>query len=281
MALGRDPSSADAAIVTPRRAMAVSSAVYALFIALHLFIAQDAGAVVRGIVPGIGGWLGPAGWAIYAVVAAAAVALVGIAATGLTRAPAPGSWRLTTGPIVAGLPFLLLGVNIAPGDVLPLLVVGVPLVALNEELFYRGVLLPLLRPLGWRRAIVWSSIAFGASHLANLASGAYPPFVAMQVAATTAGGVALAAIRIRSGSLWPVLATHAVLDVVAVSTLTGPGTSSPILVPVLLAWVGANLCLWRYGMRLVSGLSDEELDLQFENGARPRWARAAHISVRT
>ena len=143
---------------------------------------------------------------------------------------------------------------------MPLLVVGVPLIALNEELFYRGILLPLLRPMGWHRAVLWSSVAFGASHLVNLVSGAYPPFVAMQVAATTAGGVALAAIRIRSGSLWPVLATHAVLDVVAVATLTGPATESPILVPVLMGWLLANLALWRYGWRLLAGLDDHALD---------------------
>jgi membrane protease YdiL (CAAX protease family) len=272
---------ADAALVTPRRAIAVSATLYALFLALHLVVAYDAGAVVRAVVPGIGGWLGPAGWAIYTTVAVAAVTLVGPPATGLTRTPVRGTWRLTLAPIAAGLPFLLFGVNIASGDVLPLLVVGVPLIALNEELFYRGVLLPLLRPLGWRRAVVWSSIAFGASHLANLAAGAYPPFVAMQVAATTAGGVALAAIRIRSGSLWPVLATHAVLDLIAVSTLTGPATSSPILVPVLLLWLGANLWLWRYGMRLIGLHTDTQLDTQFENGARPRWTRAARTSVRT
>jgi hypothetical protein len=136
----------------------------------------------------------------------------------------------------------------------PLLVVGVPLVALNEELFFRGVLFDLLGPLGWRRAVLWSSVAFGASHIVNLVAGAFPPFVLMQVAATTAGGVALAAIRIRTGSLWPVIAVHAVIDLVAVSTLTGSATNSPILLPVLFGWLAANLLLWRYGWRLLRRL---------------------------
>ena len=126
-----------------------------------------------------------------------------------------------------------------------------PLVALNEELFYRGVLLDLLKPFGWRRAVLWTSIAFGASHLVNLGAGAYPPFIAMQVAATTAGGVALAAIRIRTGSLWPALLIHLVIDLIAVSTLTGAATTSPILVPVLFIWLAANLAMWRYGWRLL------------------------------
>ena len=243
-----------------RRVVVLAIGLYGLFMGLHVLLAWDGGGVVRLVVPGVGPWLGPVGWAVYCLVAIASVAVVGLGRTGLTRRPAPGSWRLTLAPLAAGLPFVLFGINIAPSEVGPLLVVGVPLIALNEELFYRGVLLPLLRPLGWRQAVLWSSVAFGASHLVNVISGAYPPFVAMQVAATTVGGVALAAIRLRSGSLWPVLATHALLDVIAIATLTGPATTSPILVPVLLTWLFANLALWRYGWRLLAGRDDAVLD---------------------
>ena len=243
-----------------RRVIAIAASVYAVFTGLHVVLAWDGGAVILAVAPAIGPWLGPGRWAIYCLVAIASVALVGWHRTGLLRSPASGSWRLTLAPLAAGTPFLLFGLNIERTDVVPLLIVGVPLIALNEELFYRGVMLPLLRPLGWRRAVLWSSLAFGASHLVNIVSGAYPPFVAMQVVATTAGGVALAAIRIRSGSLWPVLATHAALDVMAIATLTGPATQSPILVPVLLVWLVANLALWRYGWRLLAGRTDVELD---------------------
>jgi hypothetical protein len=85
----------------------------------------------------------------------------------------------------------------------------------------------------------------------NIVAGAYPPFIAMQVAATTAGGVALAAIRIRTGSLWPALVIHLVIDLIAVSTLTGAATTSPILLPVLFLWLAANLAMWRYGWQLL------------------------------
>jgi membrane protease YdiL (CAAX protease family) len=246
--------------VHERRVVVIAIGLYALFMGLHVVLAWDGGGVVRAAAPGVGSWLGPVCWAAYCLVAVASVAVVGLGRTGLTRSPAAPTWRLTLAPLAAGLPLLLFGINIAPSDVGPLLVVGVPLIALNEELFYRGILLPLLRPLGWRRAVLWSSIAFGGSHLVNVVSGAYPPFVAMQVAATTAGGVALAAIRLRSGSLWPVLVTHAVLDVIAIATLTGPATTSPILVPVLVFWLFANLALWRYGWRLLADRDDGALD---------------------
>lgn len=233
------------------RRVGVAAAAYAAFMFLHLAIAWDGGRLITAFAPEIGPWLGTAGWAVYSLAAVLAVALVGVRATGIASLPSRG-WAAASAPIVAaGLPFALFGWNLDPGSIVPVLVVGVPLVALNEELFYRGVLLPLLRPLGLRRAVTWTALAFGASHLVNLVSGAYPPFVAMQVAATTGGGVALAALRIRSGSLWPALLVHVAVDWIAVSTLTGPATSSPILLPVLFAWLGANLLLWRYGWRLL------------------------------
>ena len=154
--------------MTQRRTLAVGVGLYGIFVGFHVLLAWNGGRVIRTLMPGVDGWIGPTGWAIYAAAAVLAIPLVGLARTGLTRWTRSGSWPLTLAPLATGLPFLLFGVNIAPGDVVPLLVVGVPLIALNEELFYRGILLPLLRPMGWHRAVVWSSVAFGASHHVNL-----------------------------------------------------------------------------------------------------------------
>lgn len=247
-AMPRDP-------VTTRRPLLVALVVYALFLGLHVLLAWDGGAVIVALLPGVGPWLGTVTWGAYTLFAAVAITVLGRwRGTGIGRPPTRGWPRLLVAPVAAGLPFLVLGWNLAPGEVVPLLVVGVPLVALNEELVYRGLLLDLLAPLGVRRAVLWTSVLFGASHVVNLVSGAFPPFVAMQVAVTTAGGVAFAAIRLRTGSLWPVLLLHWILDVIAVATLTGPATSSPVLLPVLFAWLGANLLLWRYGWRLLAPL---------------------------
>lgn len=233
------------------RSITIAVCLYAAFLALHVALAWDGGRIVTALIPGVGPWLGPGNWAIYTLFALVAALAVGWRTTGITRRPSAGWARVCAPPVIAGFPFLLLGVNLDSAEVVPLLAVGVPLVALNEELFFRGVLLHLLRPLGVRRAVLWSALAFGASHVVNLVAGAFPPFVLMQVAATTAGGVALAAIRIRTGSLWPVMGIHLVIDLVAVSTLTGSATSSPILLPVLFGWLAANLLLWRYGWQLL------------------------------
>ena len=258
-------------VTARRRAGLLGIGLYAGFMALHLLLALDGGRLVKAVLPGVDVWLGPVDWAIYAVFA------VGVAAamradTGIGRRPTPGWARLSLPLIAAGSPFLLFGYNLDAGSVVPLLVIGVPLVALNEELFYRGVLLDLLSPFGWRRAVLWSSIAFGASHLMNLVAGAYPPFIAMQVAATTAGGVALAAIRIRTDSLWPALFVHLVIDLIAVSTLTGAATSSPILLPVLFIWLTANLAMWRYGWRLLGRAASLKHHVEQLAARGPDWS---------
>ena len=74
----------------------------------------------------------------------------------------------------------------------------------------------------------------------------------------------LAAIRIRSGSVWPPIAVHALLDTIALSTLTGDGLAVPWLVPVVVAWGLVNLALWPIGWRLLRGSSDAELTAAYD-----------------
>jgi uncharacterized protein len=261
-------------VTVRRRAAVLALGLYAGFTALHVMLAWDGGRLVVTVLPGVDAWLGPVDWAIYSAFAVGAAAAVK-AGTAIGRRPTPGWARLSLPLIAAGSPLLLFGYNLDSALVVPLLVVGVPLVALNEELFFRGVLLNMLEPFGWRRAVVWSSVAFGASHAVNLVAGAYPPFTAMQMAATSAGGVALAALRLRTGSLWPALVVHLVIDLIAISTLTGAATTSPILLPVLFIWLVANLALWRYGWRLIEGTSPKTQDVNPATSARPAPGRPA------
>ena len=184
-----------------RHPLRAALALYGAWMVLHVLLAWDGGVVLRTVVPGLGAWLGPATWAVYSTFTLVVVAVTNRwRAVGLLDAPQPGWLRLIAVPFAAGLPFVLFGWNLESGAVIPLLVVGVPLIALNEELMFRGILLDMLGPLGIRRAVILTAVLFGCSHLANLVAGAYPPFTAMQVAATTAGGVAFATIRIRTGS---------------------------------------------------------------------------------
>jgi membrane protease YdiL (CAAX protease family) len=243
---------------------------FVLFEVVHVAIAWNGGHLLRSVLPWLPEpWFGPAVWATYTVLAAGLVTGLGWwRRVGFTRT---GSWatglRLIAYPAATGTVFLLFGINLAPSQVVPLVLVGAPLIALNEELFFRGVVLEGLRPQGWRWAIIGSAALFGASHAVNIVAGANMPFTIMQIAATTAGGVAFAAIRIRTGSLWPVIGLHVILDVLALTTLTGDAVDMPILIPVLMASLALNLTLWPYGWRLLRGRTESELDALYEGVA--------------
>lgn len=251
-----------------RRALIGAVALFVVFEAIHVLLAWDNSRIIRSFVPSA--WIGPAAWGIYSAVAALLLTVFRRwQRAGLLRPGRRDSLALLAYPLLAGTPFLLFGANLARADYLPLIVIGTPLIAFNEETFFRGLMLDWLRPLGWRRTIVYSSVLFGSAHALNLIAGANIPFTVMQIAATTAGGVALAAIRIRSGSLWPVIALHVAFDAIALVALTGPATDSPFLVPILVLWFGLNLTLWWYGWRLLRGRSDDELDRLYEGLPEP------------
>ncbi len=252
--------------VLRRHPAAFALGLFFAFEALHVAVAWDGARLFRAALPDLPDtWLAPAVWGFYSLVVAILIGLLGAWwSVGLTRPGRRTALGLLAYPLATGAVFLLLGVNIDASLIVPVVLVGTPLVAFNEEGFFRGLMLDTLRPLGWRRAIIGSAALFGSAHVVNIVAGANLPFTVMQVAATTAGGITLAALRIRSGSLWPVMALHVGLDVMAVLTLTAGGLSSPILLPVLFGWLLLNLTLWTYGWRLLRGRTDAELDTLYD-----------------
>lgn len=85
-------------------------------------------------------------------------------------------------------------------------------VGIGEEGLFRGVImggLGLDRP---RRAIIVSSVLFGAIHLAGLLSPIDYRLVLAQAASVVGLGLILGAVRIRAASIWPCVIVHAVLD---------------------------------------------------------------------
>jgi membrane protease YdiL (CAAX protease family) len=63
----------------------------------------------------------------------------------------------------------------------------------------------------WRAAVL-SSVIFGAMHLLNLLFGADPTATLLQAVYATALGFGFAAVTLRTGILWPVIVTHALVD---------------------------------------------------------------------
>ena len=89
------------------------------------------------------------------------------------------------------------------------------LVGFQEEALYRGLILRALLPGGVRRAVFVSALLFGLAHLAGLALGRHPLLVLVQVAYTAGVGICFAAIRLRTGTIWPLVIIHWLFDLFA------------------------------------------------------------------
>lgn len=119
-------------------------------------------------------------------------------------------------------------------------------VAVNEEVWFRGAILAVLRPAGLRTTVVASSALFGILHLANLASGASPVMTLLQVAFATLFGLVTVEVVVLTGSLWPTIGWHLAWNLT--SYLGGNGSTPLALAGVGLACVVMlvyAVALWR------------------------------------
>jgi membrane protease YdiL (CAAX protease family) len=116
------------------------------------------------------------------------------------------------------LPVLLLlvpfvgGIQIPPLSVIGLLAIAYVATAVFEEGLYRGVMLGLLRPLGAWPAVLVSSLMFGLAHLSNVALRGVSFLIVLQAFGAALQGIGLAALRLRTNTIWPLIAIHAVHD---------------------------------------------------------------------
>jgi uncharacterized protein len=113
------------------------------------------------------------------------------------------------------LPGLLLlapfvaGVRPLPGtDVFLLPLVAYAATAVFEEGLWRGVIFGVLRPSGVWPAVLISSLLFGLGHLGNSALRGASPLIAAQALGAGVSGVGLAALRLRTETVWPLIAIH-------------------------------------------------------------------------
>lgn len=122
-------------------------------------------------------------------------------------------------------------------------------VAINEETWFRGIVLAVLRPAGIRTALIVSSVLFGVLHLANLAGGADLGAALLQVAFAVIFGVVSAELAIVAGSLWPAIVWHAGWDFV--NFLGGNAISPMALIGVALScavMLVYAIRLWRHAV---------------------------------
>ena len=182
----------------------------------------------------------------------------------------PARWRdlrLYWLPVVLlAVPFVA-GVRALPLDALGLLLVAYVATAVFEEGLWRGVMVGLLRPTGIWRAVLLSSLLFGLGHLGNSALRGVSPLIAAQGFGAGVQGVGFAALRLRTNTIWPLIAIHALHDL---SLQLG-------MLPIPLVEVPIDAALLIYGIILLrrapAGSGPEQGDDPRTAAQAGRWTR--------
>lgn len=93
-------------------------------------------------------------------------------------------------------------------------VLSMMLIGYVEEVIFRGFLFKMmLRKNGVKSAIIVSAVTFGIGHLVNLLAGQPTLESVMQVLFAVAWGFIFTLAFYKSGSLWPCIIVHALVDV--------------------------------------------------------------------
>ena len=125
------------------------------------------------------------------------------------------------------------------------------LVGFAEELWFRGLILSSLLPVGIVRATAISAVCFALPHLLNVLGGTWDPaFTVVDTVAAFGLGFTFAALRVRTGSIWPLVGVHALFDftsIVAIGGVVVHGQSLPLMVTSVI--VGAAFVA--YGLFLL------------------------------
>lgn len=198
------------------------------------------------------------------------VAVFGIGHGALWLSDGYALGRTTTAPDGGPLMIMLLFLGTVTSAAL--------LTALPEEIGWRGYLLPRLRHLGDRRALVLSGVMHAVWHLPVIlftdlyhAEGVRLLVVGLFLLVGTSGGVFMGYLRLRSGSLWPAVVAHAAHNVAVFffATFTLGATDGRELVagerglvPVALYFIIAGVILTRLG-------GDQEQEDEHDPAALP------------
>ncbi len=133
------------------------------------------------------------------------------------------------------------------------------LIGFAEETFFRGLILTTLLPTGAIRAVVLSSLLFAAPHLLNIIGGLWDPvFTIIDSIAAFGLGITFAAIRIRTGSIWPIAGIHALFDFTSLISLGGITVSaqSP---QALVTTLGIGFVFVAYGLFLLRNETNKDM----------------------
>lgn len=128
------------------------------------------------------------------------------------RAPSP--WRSLT---VLWVPALMIGslyggIHIAGSATWLIVIASAVLTGFLEEILFRGLVMRAFLPGGAARAAVASSLFFSSMHLFNLIDGAPLADTLIQIGIALTTGILLAALTLRTRSIWPAILYHTLHD---------------------------------------------------------------------
>jgi membrane protease YdiL (CAAX protease family) len=152
--------------------------------------------------------------------------------------------RLLVLPAAIALAPLLGGVDLPGAGALTVFVVGYAVTGFFEEALFRGLILGVLRPSGMWPAVWVSSVLFAMAHLPNMLFGQAPAITLAQAVGTFCFGVGYAAVRLRTGSIWPLMVLHFLTDLLLRIDALPTGAHWGVM-------VGGDTLLLAYGVVLL------------------------------
>ncbi|MEQ6898450.1 CPBP family intramembrane glutamic endopeptidase [Microbacterium sp. KR10-403] len=173
---------------------------------------------------------------------------------------AAAAWWFAPLPITVLIVLLTQGVHLPVPTVAAYAVLTIA-VAVNEEVWFRGIVLAVLRSAGVRGAVIGTSALFGVLHLANLAGGENPADAALQLVFAVLFGLVAALLVVLTGSLWPGILWHAAWDFT--NYLGGNATTPAALIGIGLAcalMLVYAIVLWPRAMRAGAAASPLDAD---------------------
>ena len=118
----------------------------------------------------------------------------------------------------------------------------VALVGFVEETLFRSVFLRLLAPTGPRTAVLVSTAAFALAHAVNLLGGQDLLSTLGQIGFAAAYGLFAACAFLRTGSIWALVAFHALFDLAQLSSVRQTASLMDAVITVIL--LAGALWLW-------------------------------------
>ena len=175
--------------------------------------------------------------------------------------------RLLILPAAIALAPLAGGVDLPGARALTVFVVGYAVTGFFEEALFRGLILGVLRPLGVWPAVWISSALFATAHLPNMLFGQAPAVTVAQAVGTFCFGVGYAAARLRTGSIWPLMALHFLTDLLLRIGALPTGAHWAVM-------VGGDTLLLVYGVVLLRRTGQGEADRAEQVSAAGKSLRA-------